>query len=214
MSTASALTNRRSPTGLPFLCGAFGCLVGGRLSDFLIQRTGSRSWRRSLIGLVGFTGEGLCVLATGYTTVPWQAVGLLCLAFLVNDLAIPCIWATTADVGGRYVGTVAGIMNTAGAVGGMISPVMIPFILGDSREAVSTIASALGHAGPANAWTSACPPRRWSAVIIPADRWQIIFAILAASWFVSAAAWLFMMPASPFSPWSTETRGWPGRRQQ
>src|SRR5262249_31770994 len=28
-------------TGLPFLSGAFGCLLGGRLSDWAIQRTGN-----------------------------------------------------------------------------------------------------------------------------------------------------------------------------
>ncbi len=157
-------------TGLPFLCGAAGCLAGGRLSDFLIRRTGSRRWGRSLIGVIGFTAAGLCVLATGFTTAPWQAVVLLCLAFLVNDLAIPCIWAACADIGGRYVGTVAGIMNTVGAIGGMISPVMIPYVLGDPTQT------------------------------IPAQRWQIIFIILATAWFLAAAAWLFIDASKPLFP--------------
>lgn len=157
-------------TGLPFLCGAVGCLVGGRLSDWLIRATGSRRWGRSLIGLFGFSGAGLCVLGTGYITTPGQAVFLLCLAFLINDLAIPCIWAVSADIGGRYVGTVAGIMNTVGALGGMISPVMIPYVLGDPSQT------------------------------IPAERWRIIFAILAIAWFVSAAAWLFIDASKPLFP--------------
>src|SRR5262249_39738095 len=54
--------------GLPFLCGAAGALAGGRLSDRLVARTGSRRWGRSLVGLAGFTGAGLCVLATGFVT--------------------------------------------------------------------------------------------------------------------------------------------------
>jgi len=155
-------------TGLPFLCGALGCLVGGGLSDALIARTGNRRWGRSVLGLVGFGGAGLCVLATGYTTQAWQAVLLLCLAFLINDLAIPVIWAVSADIGGRYVGTVAGIMNTAGAVGGLLSPVLIPRIL-----------SAL--------------PTAYSVSL----RWQIIFAGLAVAWFISAAAWLFVDASKP-----------------
>ena len=44
-------------TGLPFLFGAAGCLLGGRLSDQLVRWTGSRRWGRSLLGIVGFTAS-------------------------------------------------------------------------------------------------------------------------------------------------------------
>src|SRR5262249_57824957 len=89
----------------------------------------SRRWGRSLIGVAGFTAAGLCVLATGFVARPWQAMALLCLAFLVNDLAIPVIWAASADVSGRFAGTVAGLMNMAGGVGAVLSPVLIPYAL-------------------------------------------------------------------------------------
>lgn len=157
-------------TGLPFLCGALGCLIGGGLSDAVIAWTGSRRWGRALIGMVGFGGAGLCVLATGYTTQAWQAVTLLCLTFLINDLAIPVIWSVSADIGGRYVGTVAGIMNTAGALGGAITPVLIPVI-----------------------------DRNLQGYDV-AFRWKIIFTGLAGAWFVSAAAWLFIDAGKPLFP--------------
>jgi MFS family permease len=157
-------------TGLPFLCGALGCLLGGWLSDRLVRRLGRR-WGRSLIGLVGFTLAGLCVLATGFATAAWQAVGLLCLAFLVNDLAIPVIWATCADVSGRYAGTVAGLMNMIGGAGAMLSPALIPRAL------------------------------RWlPAGYTPAERWRLIFAGLAVSWFLAAAAWLVIDAGRHLSP--------------
>jgi MFS family permease len=155
-------------TGLPFLCGAVGSFVGGRLSDSLVRATGSCRWGRSLVGVVGFSGAGLCVLGTGFVAHPWQAVALLCLAFLINDLAIPVIWAASGDVGGRFAGTVAGIMNTAGGVGGLLSPVLIPRVL---------------------AWL----PPDYAAP----QRWRIIFAGLALSWFVGAAAWLFIDAGKP-----------------
>jgi MFS family permease len=115
-------------TGLPFLCGAIGCILGGRLSDRLVSRTGNRRWGRSLLGVFGFAGAGLCVLLTGFVHQPWQAVALLCLAFFINDLAIPVIWAVSADIGGRYTGTLSGLMNTAGGIGGLITPVLIPVL--------------------------------------------------------------------------------------
>jgi ACS family glucarate transporter-like MFS transporter len=116
-------------TGLPFLCGAVGCLIGGRLSDILVRTTGSRRWGRSLLGIAGFTGAGLCVWATGWVSEAWQAVALLCLANLVNDLAIPPIWAVCADIGGRYAGTLSGAMNMAGGVGAILSPALTPVLL-------------------------------------------------------------------------------------
>src|SRR6185503_6870065 len=33
--------------GLPYLCGAAGCLLGGRLSDLLLRETGNVRWARS-----------------------------------------------------------------------------------------------------------------------------------------------------------------------
>jgi MFS family permease len=158
-------------TGLPFLFGAMGSLGGGRLSDWLVRRTGSRRWGRSLVGVVGFTGAGLCVLATGFVASRWQAVALLCLAFLINDLAIPVIWAVCSDVGGRFVGTVAGIMNMIGAVGAFFSPVILPRVL-----------AALPEDYPA------------------AYRWRIIFVGLSASWFLGALAWVFINAARPLFP--------------
>jgi MFS family permease len=155
-------------TGLPFLCGAVGCLLGGGLSDLLVRRTGSRRWGRSLIGVLGFTGAGLCVLATGFVTRPWQALALLCLAFLINDLAIPVIWAASADVSGRFAGTVAGLMNMAGGVGAVLSPVLIPRVLVQL-------------------------PPAWTA----GERWRVIFLGLAVSWFLGAVCWLFINAAKP-----------------
>jgi MFS family permease len=55
-------------------------------------------------------------------------VALLCTAFFVNDLAIPVIWAASTDIGGRYAGTVAGVMNMAGGVGAVISPALTPVL--------------------------------------------------------------------------------------
>jgi MFS family permease len=149
-------------SGLPFLCGAFGALAGGRVSDLLVRRVGLR-WGRSLVGLIGFTGAGLCVMGTGFATSALQAVVLLCLAFFINDLAIPVIWAACADIAGRFAGTVAALMNTVGGFGAILTPALIPYVL---------------------RWL----PKEWA----PDQRWRIVFAGLAGAWFLAAAAWLFI----------------------
>ncbi|MFN4261113.1 MAG: MFS transporter, partial [Gemmataceae bacterium] len=149
--------------GLPFLCGAFGCLLGGRVSDQLIQWTGSRRWGRSLNGIVGFVGAGLCVLATGFVTAQWQAVVLLCLAFFINDIAIPPIWAVASDIGGKYAGTLSGFMNMMGGIGAIASPIVVSILLD-----------------------------KFLNFLEPMLKWRIAFTMLACSWFIAALAWLWI----------------------
>ena len=153
---------------LPFLCGAVGSFLGGGLSDWLVGRLGSRRWGRSLVGAVSFTGAGVCMLLTGFATSREQVILLLCLAFFINDLGIPPIWAASADIGGRYAGTVAGVMNMAGGIGAFLSPMLTPIVL-----------SAL--------------PTQWS----PVERWRWIFVGLSAAWFLAAYAWLFVDAGKP-----------------
>jgi MFS family permease len=154
--------------GLPFAFGAAGCLIGGRLSDWLVRRLRSRRWGRSLVGIVGFTGAGLCVLATGFVANVYQAYALLCLAFLVNDLAIPIIWQASADVGGRFVGMVSGLMNSVGALGAFLSLQLTPVVLQVLPKSLD-----------------------------PTERWRLLFAGYAGCWFVAAAAWIFIDAGRP-----------------
>jgi len=111
--------------GLPFLSGAAGALLGGGLSDRLVRVAGRR-WGRSLIGVFGFGGAGFCVLLAGQVPALWLAVTLLCLGTFINDMAVPVMWAVCADIGGRYAGTVSGIMNMVGGLGPLVSQPLIP----------------------------------------------------------------------------------------
>lgn len=123
-----ALQDSEWLTGLPLGVGAVFCLLGGAMSDFLIRRLGSRRWGRSLPGLIGFSGAGLCLIMFPYARSPYSAVGLLCLACALQDLAIPNIWSTCSDIGGRYAGTVSGAMNAASGVGAMCSPILSAYL--------------------------------------------------------------------------------------
>jgi ACS family glucarate transporter-like MFS transporter len=157
-------------TGAPFVCGAAGTLLGGRWSDHLLRRGGSRRWGRALIGLFGYLLAGLCVLAVGFTTTAWQAEALLCLGFLVNDLTVPVLWAVCTDVGGRCAGTMSGLMNMIGGFGAVLSPALLP-------HAHELLYRHFDHRAS----------------------WRIIFAGLAASWFLGAFAWLVIDAGKPLA---------------
>ena len=112
-------------SGLPLLLGGFACLAGGFLSDFAIRRTGSKRWGRSLIPIAGWGAAALCVFAVPQFQSASAVMALLALGFVFQDLGVPSMWSLPADIGGRFAGTLGGWMNTAGAIGGMLSPLVV-----------------------------------------------------------------------------------------
>jgi len=111
-------------TGLPLLAGGLSCLLGGFLSDFAIGRMGSKRWGRRMAPLVGWTAAGLCALTVSFLHSATAVVVLIVVAFAFQDLGVPSMWSLPADIGGRFAGTVGGWMNAAGAIGGMLSPLV------------------------------------------------------------------------------------------
>src|SRR5262245_20356708 len=57
------------------------------------------------------------------------AFAALCLASFVKDFAMGASWATTIDIGHRYSGTVAGLMNTVGNLGTVVTPPVVAWLV-------------------------------------------------------------------------------------
>jgi MFS family permease len=112
-------------TSLPFACGAVACLGAGLLSDWIIRRTGNRKWGRRLSGAVGLMTGALGWLGINRVESPWALAVLLCVIFFCNDLAMGPAWASCADIGERYAGTLGGAMNMLanliGAAGNLVT---------------------------------------------------------------------------------------------
>jgi MFS transporter, ACS family, glucarate transporter len=117
-------SNSELMSGLPLFAGGIACLFGGRISDYIIARTGNRRWGRSLPGIIGMGMAGLCALAVTQVESVWMVVAIICVASAFQDLGLPSMWSVPVDVGGRYAGTVGGCMNSVGAIGGMLSPLI------------------------------------------------------------------------------------------
>jgi sugar phosphate permease len=115
-------------SGLPLFLGAFGCILGGRLTDYVVRRTGSlRS--RCYIGFGGFAAGALCLLASAFAPDARTAVLLMALASFFGDVPLSSCWAVCIDIGRRLAGTVSGCMNTWGSLGAMLSPVMAGYVV-------------------------------------------------------------------------------------
>lgn len=117
-------------SGAPLFFGGIGCLLGGLLTDRQVHIWGRR-WGRTLQGLVAYALGGGCFLAAGLLTgsYPLLAFVAICTASFVKDFAMGASWATTIDIGHRYSGTVAGMMNTVGNLGTVFSPPLVAWLV-------------------------------------------------------------------------------------
>jgi ACS family glucarate transporter-like MFS transporter len=122
-------------SGAPLFCGGIGCLLGGFLTDRQVRVWGRR-WGRTGQGLIAYAlGAGLFFAALMLTkNYGMLAFASLCLASFVKDLAMAASWSTTIDIGHRYSGTVAGVMNTVGNLGTVVSPPVVIYLVNLTGE--------------------------------------------------------------------------------
>ncbi|MCH8830612.1 MAG: hypothetical protein IID45_13630 [Planctomycetes bacterium] len=106
-----------------------GGTFGGYLNDWLIRWTGNRRWSRSAIGFSGKAlASGLMFVAIGQNDLRMAAGALFVVKFF-SDWSQPTVWGTCTDLGGRFSASVFGVINTAGSIGGLISPAVFGRIL-------------------------------------------------------------------------------------
>ncbi len=90
----------------------------------LIRSTGSKRWGRSLQGAIGLGVAASCALTVSRTNSAWPVIVIICIGTAFQDLALPAMWSASVDIGGRCAGTVSGCMNSVGAIGAMLSPLV------------------------------------------------------------------------------------------
>jgi sugar phosphate permease len=115
---------------IPLLAGMAGDVVGGSLSDIVLKRTGNAKLARRGVAAPGF-------LLAGVFLIPAAMVGdatlsIICLAtsFFFLEWVIGPAWAVPMDVGGRFSGTVTGVMNMAGALAASLTPIVYGTLFG------------------------------------------------------------------------------------
>ena len=109
---------------VPLLAGMAGDVVGGSLSDLIFRTTGNAKLGRRVVAAPGFLLAGVFVIPAALT--PNTFTSILCLAasFFFLEWVIGPAWAVPMDVGGQFSGTVTGVMNMVGALGGALTAVV------------------------------------------------------------------------------------------
>jgi sugar phosphate permease len=109
---------------LPLFAGMAGDLVGGSLSDIIFKTTGNAKLARRVVAAPGFILAGVFVVPAALTTNTFHSILLLAASFFFLEWVIGPAWAVPMDVGGQFSGTVTGVMNMVGALGGASTAVV------------------------------------------------------------------------------------------
>jgi MFS family permease len=112
---------------ITFLAMAAGMFVGGGLSDWLQRRYGYR-FGRAAVPVGGMLASAALLAAGIFVKEPAWIVTYFALALAAIGASEGPLWATAIDLGGKHGGTAAGIFNTGGNAGGILAPILTPWI--------------------------------------------------------------------------------------
>lgn len=135
---------------LPLWAGVVGDTFGGLATDWLLVKTGRTKLARRLVAIVGMLGCAVLIVPAALTDSAYTAVFCLTGSLFFLECTIGPSWSVPMHVGGQYSGTVSGMMNMAGNIGGALSPVVFGFLVQyGSWQAPFIVAAALLVCGAA-----------------------------------------------------------------
>jgi ACS family D-galactonate transporter-like MFS transporter len=115
-------------TSLPYIAATIGVLIGGVWSDWLLRRGAGISAARKIPIVSGFLGAS-CIILVNYTEGSALALTILTLAYFAQGISSNS-WSIIAEVAPRnLMGMCGGIINFAGHLAGIVTPIVIGFIL-------------------------------------------------------------------------------------
>jgi MFS transporter, ACS family, glucarate transporter len=127
--------------GLPLLLSVVADLLGGLTTDYLTRRYGFR------IGRCGVAGGSLAVASLSIAAAAMLshsvlAACLIALGAASSNFLLGASWGACVDLSGRHAGFVSAAMNTAGQIGGTLSPIVFAWTTErwDSMYALGIIA--------------------------------------------------------------------------
>ena len=87
------------------------------------HRISSRSWSPELTLIAGARAED-----------PVLAALLIAVSGAADSFLLGAAWGTCLDIAGPHAGLVTGTMNTAGQLGAFLSPILLPYMIGQGSR--------------------------------------------------------------------------------
>ena len=114
--------------GLPLTLSAVADVLGGLTTDAIATRFGLRIGRAA-VGGGSLAAAGVFLISGTFVQNPVLAAILISLAAAASNFLLGAAWGTCLDIGGNHSGVVSAAMNTSGAVGGILSPILLAFVV-------------------------------------------------------------------------------------
>ena len=114
--------------GLPLMMSVLADFLGGITTDLMTRRFGLR------VGRCG-VGAGSLLIASALLTVGTAtensivAIILISLALAFSNFLLGASWGACVDLAGSHAGVVSACMNTAGQIGGFLSPIVTALLV-------------------------------------------------------------------------------------
>jgi MFS transporter, ACS family, glucarate transporter len=113
---------------LPALCGFFGGVLGGILSDGLLRRGSSLTVARKTPIVLGML-LSTSMIACNYVDAQWAVVVIMALAFFGKGIGA-LGWAVVSDTSPRQIaGLSGGLFNTFGNTAAITTPIIIGYLV-------------------------------------------------------------------------------------
>ena len=125
-------------TVLPFIAASVGVLFGGWWSDWMLKRGRSANIARKLPIITGLLLASVIVTAN-YVDSDYVVIGILSLAFFAQGMAA-LGWTLVSDIAPKgLLGLTGGIFNFAANLAGIITPLVIGFIVAATGSFVGAL---------------------------------------------------------------------------
>jgi len=115
-------------SGLPLLLSVVADVTGGMTTDALSRRFGLRIGRCG-VGSVAYFFAAIAMVSGTLIQEPHAAGLLIALGGAASMFTLAPSWATAIELGGSHAAVLSATMNTSGQVGGVLSPVVLAYIV-------------------------------------------------------------------------------------
>jgi ACS family glucarate transporter-like MFS transporter len=112
---------------MPWLLSLITMPLGGGLSDLLVRRAGP-PWGRRLVPLLALALAGGLLTLGARCEHPYLAATLLAICQALVMSVEGAFWAAAIELAPARAGTAGGVLNMAGNLGGLLAPLLTPWL--------------------------------------------------------------------------------------
>ncbi len=124
---------------LPFIAASVGVMTGGHFSDVLLRRLGSANIARKLPIILGLLLAST-IVGANYVQSDMMAIAIMSVAFFGQGM-VGLGWALISDIAPKsLMGLTGGIFNLAANLAGIITPIVVGFIVASTGSFFGALA--------------------------------------------------------------------------